>query len=538
VTPASSSASFPTLCIDDSVLQSYLRSVVAERNRLARELRKTQTKCNKLEEKAQRLKREVDRLKGKLEESARAAKRQAAPFSKGRREKDPKPPGRPRGHAAARRPVPDHIDEDVYESLTSCPRCHGPVTDIKDLAPQIVCDLDAPPHPRCRVRRFHNQSGYCAHCRRRVQSRHPDQCSTARGAAGVQLGPRLISLAIDLHTRMGVPYRKLSGIFAVLFGLVVSPAAWARAARRVARRLEPTYRSLVTAARQAAVTHIDETGWYITWADKRPWLHVFSVPALGLTLFAVRLSRGRDVALEILGRDYSGTVGIDGWAAYIKLPWRKGQCTGHLLRRCAEMLEVQKRGAARFPLGVQRVLRDGVQIKRLLPELTPEEGGAMIDQVRGELRQLLSGRIKEPANLRLANHLRRHEDEIFTHLEVPGLGATNNEAEREIRPAVVLRKIAAGNHNGAGAHDHEVIASVGRTAERNGCPLPLMLPDLLRSPDPECIVPVLGNRPMPPPVPLLPGWKELVDHANCGCVRRTSRGVDRKTRGAARSPPP
>jgi len=91
---ASSRASFPTLCIDDSVLQSYLRSVVAERNRLARELRKTQTKCNKLEEKAQRLKREVDRLKGKLEESARAAKRQAAPFSKGRREKDPKPPGR------------------------------------------------------------------------------------------------------------------------------------------------------------------------------------------------------------------------------------------------------------------------------------------------------------------------------------------------------------------------------------------------------------------------------------------------------------
>jgi hypothetical protein len=137
VTPASSRASFPTLRIDDSVLQSYLRSVVAERNRLARELRKTQTKCNKLEEKAQRLKREVDRLKGKLEESARAAKRQAAPFSKGRREKDPKPPGRPRGHAAARRPVPDHIDEDVYESLTSCPRCHGPVTDITDRSPTL-----------------------------------------------------------------------------------------------------------------------------------------------------------------------------------------------------------------------------------------------------------------------------------------------------------------------------------------------------------------------------------------------------------------
>jgi hypothetical protein len=528
----------PSLEVGNRVIETYLRSVAAERNAMARRLRETTAERDAFKEQVDRLKLEVARLKAKLEEAEHAAKRQAAPFARPRRKPDPKPPGRPAGHAGAHRAVPDAIDEDVFERLTHCPRCGGPVTDVRDLAPQIVVDLDAPPDPRRRVRRFHNQSGYCGHCRRRVQSRHPFQSSTARGAAGVQLGARLISIAVDLHTRVGVTFRKLSGIFAVLFGLVVSPAAWARAARRVSRRLEPTYRSLVAAARQAAVTHIDETGWYITWAEKRPWVHVFSVPELRLTLFAIRLSRGRDVAVEILGLAYQGTVGIDGWAAYLKLPWRKGQCSGHLLRRCAEMLEVQKRGAARFPLGVQRLLRDGIQVKALLPEVASEDGAALADQVRGEMGHQLAGRIEEPTNRRLAQHMRRHEDELFTYLEVPGLGPTNNEAEREIRPAVVLRKISAGNSSGAGAHDHEIIASVGRTAERNGHPLPLMLPDLLRSPDPNFLLPVLGDHPMPPPVPALPGWKELIEHASCRRIRPTGCGVDRRTRGEARSPPP
>ncbi len=529
--------SSPSLDVEAIVVETCLRHLIAERDALATRLCETEAERDVLAARVQRLQKEVARLKAKLEEQARAAKRQAAPFARPRRKPDPKPPGRPAGHPAAQRPVPEQIDDEVYEPLTRCPRCGGPVTNIVELVPQIVIDLDPPPNPGRRVRRFHNQSGYCAHCRRRVQSRHPEQCSAARGAAGVQLGARLISIAVDLHSRIGVTFRKLSGVFAVLFGLVVSPAAWARAARRVSRRLEPTYRSLVAAARQAAVTNLDETGWYITWADKRPWLHVFSVPALGLTLFAIRLSRGRDVALEILGADYQGTVGIDGWAAYIKLPWPKGQCNGHLLRRCAELLEVQKCGAARFPLAVQRLLRDGIQVKGLLPELCPEDGAALADQVRGEMAQLLDGRIQEPANRRLAQHLRRHQDELFAHLDVPGLGATNNEAEREIIPAVVLRKISAGNRSGAGAHDHEIIASVGRTAERNGLMLPLMLPELLCSPELDRVLPVLVDQPMPPPVPALPGWKELIDHANPRRVRPTGGGLDRRTRAEARSPP-
>jgi hypothetical protein len=516
--------------------------LVAERNELLVRLGRVEAERDRWRRRAERLEAQNAELKGALEEARRAAKRQAAPFARRKRKEHPKSPGRAAGNPAANRPVPEQIDEDVFVPLAACPVCRGGVTHVRDLDPQIVIDVSPPPDVRKRVRRFHNQSGYCAQCRKRVASRDADQSSNARGASGVQIGPQLISLATDLHYRIGVTFRKISGIFTLIFGLTFSPAAWARAARRVSRRLQPTYLSLVTAARKSDVSHVDETGWYITGAGtKKPWLHVFAVPALGITLFAIRLSRGRDVALEMLGQDYQGTSGIDGWAAYLQLPWRKGQCNGHFLRRCAELLEVQTRGAARFPLAVRRLLLDGIEVKGLLPALPPEDGAALADQMRGELRQVLAGQIEEPANERFANHLRRHEDEVFTYLDVPGLGATNNEAEREIRPAVVVRKISAGNRTLLGAHDHEIIASVSRTAERNHRLLPSLLPALLRDPNPDTILSVLGARPMPPPANPLPTWKEMTEDANRDAnprrVRPTSRQVARVAREEARAPP-
>ena len=61
------------------------------------------------------------------------------------------------------------------------------------------------PEARPLVRRFDIEVGHCAQCQRRVQGRHPLQTSDALGAAGVQLGPGVVALVLELHTEMGVP---------------------------------------------------------------------------------------------------------------------------------------------------------------------------------------------------------------------------------------------------------------------------------------------------------------------------------------------
>ena len=48
------------------------------------------------------------------------------------------------------------------------------------------------------------------------------------------------------------------------------------------------------------------------------------------------------------------------------------------------------------------------------------------------------------------------------------MGATNSLAEREGRPAVIARKLSAGNRTEAGAEAHAVLASVFRTYRYQG----------------------------------------------------------------------
>lgn len=476
-----------------------LRAAEIERDHLVARLRTVERERDQWHRRADALKAQTDTLKGELEEARRAAKRQAAPFARRCRKKHPQRPGRKPGHAAARRPAPPHIDAEVFVPLQDCPDCGGAVEDVHDLAPQVVIEL--PPDIKLQAVCYHGQSGYCPCCGKRVRSRHPDQCNTATGAAGVQLGPRLLALAVDLHHRVGVTTRKVVGVFDLFFGLHLCAATISRAAQRIAGRCAPTHQALITEARRAAVVHADETGWYITEAARKAWLWVFAVPEPRITLYAIRLSRGGDVPLEILGADFAGVLGVDGWAGYVNLACRKGQCAAHLLRRCAELLEVQKQGAARFAHAVQRVLLAAMAVKHLHGELPPDDFAACCDQVRGELEVLLAGRIVEPANLRFLKHLRNHADELLTFLDVPLLEPTNNLGEREIRPAVVMRKVSTGNRTEPGAHAHEVIASLSRTAERNRRRFVDLLPPLLRSPETDRIMAVLPMWDSPPAPP-------------------------------------
>jgi hypothetical protein len=73
----------------------------------------------------ERLTAEVEGLRGKLEESRRAGKRQAAPFSRGTKKDKPARPGRKPGAdygPKARRlpPDPEQVDETVEVGLPEC----------------------------------------------------------------------------------------------------------------------------------------------------------------------------------------------------------------------------------------------------------------------------------------------------------------------------------------------------------------------------------------------------------------------------------
>ena len=76
--------------------------------------------------------------------------------------------------------------------------------------------------------------------------------------------------------------------------------------------------------------------------------------------------------------------------------------------------------------------------------------------------------VRDPANRRLAKHLRHEEPWLFTFLHCPGIEATNNAAERALRPAVVARKTWGGNRTENGANTQQILISLLATCRQQG----------------------------------------------------------------------
>ncbi len=441
-------------------LQREHRRLRAENRRLRAENRELRAENERLAHRVAALEARVTELTQLLEEARRAGKRQAAPFSRGEPTEDPKPPGRPPGHPGTYRLAPAQVDETLHVPLPRCPRCGGPVEARREHE-QFVTDL---PPVRPHVRRYLTESGYCPRCRRRVRSRHPDQISQALGAAGSQVGPHVVALAAALKHGFGVPYRKVAGVLLAHFGVRLSAGALVLAERRLAARAEPPYQALVLAVRQSAVVHADETGWRI--GGQGAWLWVFCTRQV--TVYAIRQSRGADVVEEILGVAFAGVLTSDCFLAYDPFEGVKQKCFAHLLRTLSEIEGLKTRGAVRFPRAVAALLREAMALKAQQAELPAPRYAARGRRLEVRLDRLLAGRYTDPDNHRFAKRLRKQRPHLFTFLSHEGVEPTNNRAERQIRPAVVVRKISAGNRTDAGAHTHEVLTSLLATFHQHG----------------------------------------------------------------------
>jgi len=500
---------------------------------LTQELRRTREESDRarqrieqLEKENQRLEDENKRLRKELEAAQRATRRQAAPFSRGLPKGQPKTPGRKSGAAHGQhhqRPIPDHVDEEITVSAPEqCPACGGALI-VERVEPQYQEEIVR----RTWVRRFQVPVCRCAQCDQRVQGRHPLQTSDALGAAAVQVGPEAVTLGVLMNKSLGLPHADAATILRQGFGLSMSRGGICRAIQRVARKAEATWHALRNAAQHSALAHMDETGWKVE-AQLR-WL--WAVVTDEITFCEILPGRGFAEAAGILGAEYAGWLIHDGWVVYYKfLKAAHQSCVAHLIRRCRDMAAVATPSAALFPLAVKQLLEEGLALRnRYLEQKISLRGlWTATGRLEAKLDRLLARTYREPANRRLAKHLRHERPYLFTFLYCPGLvDATNNLAERVMRMLVVIRKNWGGNRTERGARAQAVLTSVLCTARQQDKDVFELLTDLLRSRQPKLldILPVetsamaestptksaaagdlvMGAFPAWEPIPLLPG---------------------------------
>jgi regulator of replication initiation timing len=404
----------------------------------------------------------VRELEHELVEARRAAKRQAAPFARRKRKQRPKRPGRKPGHPGAFRAPPSEVDRTEREPLTACPYCG--CTELEDLHEHENYVLELL-RKAFEVIRYVTHSGYCPHCRRRVRSRHPEQPSVANGAAMVCVGPRATALGIVLKVRHGVPMRRTAEVLATGVGLSFTAGALAQMMQRSARRLEPVYEALISALRVADAVFADETGWRIVRATR--WLWVFCTREV--TVYVVDARRGHEVPLEVLGPSYGGVLHHDGGREFDSLTnYLHQTCLEHILRDLDELSEIKTRGAVRFPRAVAAVLREAITLRRLGGVQSEVKLGDPADRIETRLDRLLVVDLTDPDNARMQRRLQRNREWLFPFLYLEEAEATNDRAERQLRPMIIARKVSACNRSEEGARAHQILASVIASARQQG----------------------------------------------------------------------
>jgi len=438
---------------------------------LEQQLAQALTIIQRQQKQIERLQELSTQLQAEVEELKRAGKRQATPFARRHWVEHPKRPGRKVGQGRfvqREKPSVKEVNETKTVKLPSCPECGGRLRERRQHE-QFMIDL---PQVQPVITRFVTYSGYCGHCHTRRRSWHPDQISGATGAAGVVVGPRAKALAANLKHRLGVSYGKVSEVLNDAFALQVSRSGWCRADQKLAHTARPVYEKLIQLIRRCSEVHADETGWRI--GTLSAWLWVFTNHEI--TVYVIRTNRSSDVVIDILGEKFRGVLVSDDFVAYDDRrlsTWLKQRCLSHLLCDLKEMQENKTGRALHFARQMTKLLQQALALKGEKPHLDPFTFAQRAQALENRLDLLIAPerRLTDPENARFAKRLRKHRPHLLRFLYVDGLEATNNHAERMLRPAVITRKTNGCNRTDPGAKTHAILSSVLVTCRQHSIPI-------------------------------------------------------------------
>ena len=393
-----------------------------------------------------------------------------APFriDEKKRSRQPKKPGRKSGHQGAWRqsPPPSERDEHIDVPLTLCPDC-GHDLEISNQRAIEQTIIEAPVVvPRIiRLRTYRN---HCAHCDMQVSSHHPLQVSTATGAAGTHLGPRALGLAATLNKDLKLTMRKSTQVLNQLLGLTLSPGGLSQALDRVAEQLKGDYEQTLEMLRGSDVIHTDETGWWVGGSSYTLWVYTNQEG----TYYRIVSSRNRATAEAILGEDFNGVLVSDCLSVYDGIEGEQQKCYAHHLKALSKVLKSEAGKGSAYLLELRALLHSVMLLKRLQDRVTDDQKRSLRQALELRFEQLLAkprpvdqqGQQEE----KVRNRLRKQQDHLFTFLDYPAVEATNNLAERQLRPAVISRKLSCGNKTPNGANTWAILASLAATNQQQG----------------------------------------------------------------------
>ena len=384
---------------------------------------------------------------------------QTPPYAKPTAKARAKPKGAKPGHPGHRRPAPPRIDRREEHTLTSCPKCHGPVRICRSSRTRIIEDIPADITPVVTEHTIHRS--WCPHCRDTVEPVVTD------ALPGATIGLRVVVLSAWLHYLLGTTLAQIIDVFNFHLQFKLSAGGLVSMWHRLRQILRAWYLEIQAQALGSAVLHGDETGWRVNGTTH--WLWCFT--STDVTFYMIDRSRGSPALKRFFTREFAGVLVTDFWAAYNAVVCaRKQRCLPHLLRDLKRTQHYHQPGGdwPAFSKLLKRLIRDSLRLSKRRGDLSSDRFASRLRRLEQRLSDLLAQPWENKHARRLVKRLRRHQAELFTFLSHPGVPSDNNHAERELRPAVMMRKNSYANNSDDGALTQAILMSVFRTLKQRG----------------------------------------------------------------------
>ena len=339
-------------------------------------------------------------------------------------------PGRKRGHKGSGRSRPDHVDAVLQVTTRECPHCQTLLGDSFDVRSRFVTDV--PPPSRAYVVEYQIHRYWCPTCKKNIED------TPSEALPYYRLGNGVWSWAWIFHHQLNVPYGKIRWWMRETWGLHVTESALTQGLDSIAGHLKPVYDGMVLDARQSPYNHVDETGCRVEGSNW--WTWVLTNPHQ--TIYHTDPSRGSQVPLKILGKDYPGAIISDDYSSYNPLPYTKQACWVHLLRKAREPLEKKKKATTeqkRLHTTLQNIYHD---IKNYQKKPPPDKDGRKQAHRRFQrrLNRIVQKKHSSPESQKVANRIQRRQKEYLTCILQPHLPPENNPAERKLKNQASHRK--------------------------------------------------------------------------------------------------
>lgn len=430
-------------------------------------------RIDKLEQENARLREENAQLKQQLAAACKNSSTSSKPPSSDivKPKKPPAKGGKKRnrggqpGHQRHQRPEfpPEMINEFFCYTLDACPDCGGELLFSRKADPRAVQQAELIDTP-LKITEHKMLAYWCPHCRKVHYAPVPE----AVAKTGL-FGPRLTTLVAFMKGVCHASFSTIRKFLRDVAGIKVSRGYLAKVIAKVTEWLTPAYEELLARLPAEALLNVDETGHKEN--AKKFWTWCFRAELY--TLFRIQPSRGSDVLVDTLGKEFNGVLGCDYFGAYRKY-MRKFDvlvqlCLAHLIRDVKFLTTLPDKKQKAYGERVREALRELFAVIHRREKLTEAGFAKKLEAARTEVFRMATTRVPQGKHAQnLAKRFHKHGEAYFQFITTPGIEPTNNLAEQAIRFVVIDRRITQGTRSETGRRWCERIWTTIATCAQQG----------------------------------------------------------------------